>query len=88
MLPDGLTIIFDLKELEKVESDPDGYAANYYNIPRSKFVAWLEYMKTGQCTGTTRKGCQCRNQGEAYPSPANFCPGVSDRCAVHVEISA
>ena len=86
-IPNGLTIIFDLKDLDQALADPDGYAAAHYSIPRSKFTAWLEYMNSNaQCTGITRKGCQCLNQGEAYPSPDYFCPGISDRCSVHLEI--
>ena len=88
-LPDGHSIQFPIEDFEKVKADPIGYAAKHYGVDEWRFRAWIHYMDSAcQCTGTTKKGNQCRNAGEDLPSLANFLPGVSDRCDCHVDISS
>jgi hypothetical protein len=83
-LPDGQSILFDLSELEAVQSDWVGYAARHHGTSRETFAAWIDYMQSHcRCNGITRSGGRCLKRGQEYPEPATFRPGATDRCRVH-----
>jgi hypothetical protein len=76
-------------DLEKYAADPYGYCAKELNISTERFRAYLDYVAgMGHCTGTTKSGKPCGNCGENHPDPSKFVPGISDRCAHHIELAS
>jgi hypothetical protein len=76
-------------EVIRYVSDPIAFWADHEGVERWRYATWREYMATNaQCTEMTKKGVQCLNSGESYPSVKSFVPGITDRCSVHLNSSA
>jgi len=77
------------EQVVKYAEDADALYAELEGVEKWRYAAYKDYMESGgQCTGTTKKGNQCRNAGENYPSIKSFTPGISDRCDCHMDISS
>lgn len=78
--PDGEFTITS-KDVIEVMTDEIGWRSRIAQVPRDVVAKWYHYWASDfQCTGTTKKGEQCKREGSGYPRLNDFVHGETDRC--------
>jgi hypothetical protein len=72
-----------LDDIGSYLEDPQGYAADKAGVSPAIYVAWLEHHQFPCCTAIDARGNPCANGIATIPTPVEFHPGESDRCAQH-----
>ena len=79
-----LTIPF--QDLRRYFDNPTGYAADKCGIPEPDYRRWLDHYENPVCRAPgNRKGEICGQPVMRVSQPAEFKPGVDDRCDRHRE---
>lgn len=72
-----------LDDIASFMLDPEAYAARRCQIAPAVFKAWREHYHQPRCTAADDTGPICGGPVDRCERPAEFLPGVSNRCPVH-----
>ncbi len=76
-------ITLPLHDVDRYIANPMAYAAEKCFVSEEVYRLWLEHYENPVCIHQDASGEPCNTSIEAVATPADFVPGVSDRCAVH-----
>lgn len=81
------TIVLKAVEVAEYASDPVGFLAKHYGVPKDVYVGWQQNEYKVLCAGTTQKGGQCRNTVPGLSdtkTPKEWWEGQGGYCSVHI----
>ncbi len=76
---------FSLDDLDKVSSDPIGFAAKHFSMSRDEYIRWIEQDGASQCVGVTQQGKRCKKRSEIQLNAEEWLEleRTGFRCHVH-----
>ncbi len=84
----GEAIAISLRDLEKYNNDPDGYAAKHFGLTRDEYKEWIELDGKPRCGAQTRAGQFCKSALSGMMGDSREWLGIhrQEYCRSHSEI--
>jgi hypothetical protein len=76
-------VTLPFKDIETYFSNPTAYAAERCGMNEPAYREWLEHYENPVCTHEGNDGNPCGEPILRVSQPAEFRPGIDDRCEKH-----